>query len=61
MRASTFKVGETPTKLITFIEQGLKVFVNMVDCEKAKVHQKEMTQISKGWQPMEMDFELNSN
>ncbi len=54
-------MGETPTKLITFIEQGLKVFVNMVDCEKAKVHQKEMTQISKGWQPMEMDFELNSN
>jgi hypothetical protein len=54
-------VGETPTKLITFIKQGLKVFVNMVDCEKAKVHREEMTRISKGWQSMEMDLELNSN
>jgi len=61
MKASTFKMGETPTKLITFIEQGLKVFMNMVDYEKAKVHQKEMTRISKGCQPMEMDLELNSN
>jgi hypothetical protein len=40
MRTSYLKWGERPqiTKLITFTKRGLRVFVNVVGYEKAKVH-----------------------
>jgi hypothetical protein len=47
--------------LITFIKHGLKVFANVVDYEKAKVHREETTRISKGWQPTKIDLKLKLN
>jgi hypothetical protein len=41
MRTFASKVGENAhkiTKLIILIKRGLKVFTNMVGCEKARAH-----------------------